>query len=650
VAASAPVAARRPPGPAAREAAGRAVTVSAAAVPLAAVEKLLVGSLVEHPPRSENNDAVSQAQRGATVGEEEGGTPPPDRAQRRVDPLLDPGVDGAGGIVEDEDGRVDEERPGERDPLALATRERQAPLPDRRGVAVGQAHDELVRLGATRRLLDVGLGRVGAAVGDVGGNGGREEEALVEHQTDLGPEGRHRGVAHVVAVHPHGPAGHIVEAGHQHRHRRPARAGSADHGDGLAGRDAQVEVRQHRLAAGVGEGDVVEEDLAGERRQGRRIGPLGDERLGGEETEDPLGAGASLLGHEEQAGQHAGRRAEEQQVGREGEEGPEGDLVVQGQVTAEGEHGHLGELRDGGEERLIARLQAYGAKVGAVEALGPLDQVVELALLLAEPLHHPDSGDGFLDDHRHLPLPLLGVPVGRERLLAQHVGRRHERGHGEQRDHGEKGREDEHHDDRRGEEQHVAAHDGQEGEEALQQAEIGVGPRDELTGLHLVVAGEVEADQVVVDGVAQVVLDIEADPAPPVAAHVGTGQRADGEHDQHAEPGREGRVVRQDHVVDDLALDDRGRDRYGAAEEGRSERQEHVATAGADPWGQPPDPALLSGPGVRLRRRCHDCRCTRPVEGGQRLAGETIPGGRRGRCRAPGPCSGARGRPTGDVP
>ena len=49
-------------------------------------------------------------------------------------------VDRRGGVVEDQDPRVGEERPGQRDALALAARQREAPLADDGVVAVGQRH------------------------------------------------------------------------------------------------------------------------------------------------------------------------------------------------------------------------------------------------------------------------------------------------------------------------------------------------------------------------------------------------------------------------------------------------------------------------------------------------------------------------------
>ena len=62
-----------------------------------------------------------------------------DPAQGGVDLLLDAAVDRRGGVVEQEDLRVGEQGAGERDPLALAAREREPLLADDGVVAVREA-------------------------------------------------------------------------------------------------------------------------------------------------------------------------------------------------------------------------------------------------------------------------------------------------------------------------------------------------------------------------------------------------------------------------------------------------------------------------------------------------------------------------------
>ena len=53
-------------------------------------------------------------------------------------------VEVRGGLVEQQDGRVDQQRAGQADELALAGRQRPAPLGDRVQVAAAQRGDELV--------------------------------------------------------------------------------------------------------------------------------------------------------------------------------------------------------------------------------------------------------------------------------------------------------------------------------------------------------------------------------------------------------------------------------------------------------------------------------------------------------------------------
>ena len=79
--------------------------------------------------------------------------------------------------------------------------------------------------------------------------------------------------------------------------------------------------------------------------------------------------GPGLLADGEHAGQLAGRRHELGDVGREGEERAQRDLVVQGQPSAEGEDGNLAERGNRLEQRLVPRLEPDRAHLRAVERL-----------------------------------------------------------------------------------------------------------------------------------------------------------------------------------------------------------------------------------------------------------------------------------------
>ena len=77
-----------------------------------------------------------------------------------------------------------------------------------------------------------------------------------------------RDVAQVVPVDQDAAGGRVVEARDELGERRLAGAGRADQRDGLARRDAQVDVAQRvrSPSAAVGERHVVEVDLAAQRR------------------------------------------------------------------------------------------------------------------------------------------------------------------------------------------------------------------------------------------------------------------------------------------------------------------------------------------------------------------------------------------------
>ena len=100
-------------------------------------------------------------------------------AQADADQRLGRGVDGCGGVVEDEDPRVDRERPRNREPLPLAAGERDPALADHRLVALRQPLDELVRLRGARDRLDRLLRQVAGAERDVLPHRRREEERIL---------------------------------------------------------------------------------------------------------------------------------------------------------------------------------------------------------------------------------------------------------------------------------------------------------------------------------------------------------------------------------------------------------------------------------------------------------------------------------------
>ena len=81
-----------------------------------------------------------------------------------------------------------EDGAGDGDALLLAAGELQAALADLGLVAVRRQPDEAVDLREPRRLLDLGVGRVPAAVADVVADGVVEQHGVLRHHADGGAQ------------------------------------------------------------------------------------------------------------------------------------------------------------------------------------------------------------------------------------------------------------------------------------------------------------------------------------------------------------------------------------------------------------------------------------------------------------------------------
>ena len=142
----------------------------------AGVEQFLVPADLDDPAAFHARPAGRPAAACSAGGRWRSSSAPDQVLQRRLDLALRLGVDGRGRLVEDQDARIDQQRPGDRDPLPLAAGERLAALADERVVAVGQPQDELVRARRPGGRDDLVARRVRPAVGDVLGDRAVEQE------------------------------------------------------------------------------------------------------------------------------------------------------------------------------------------------------------------------------------------------------------------------------------------------------------------------------------------------------------------------------------------------------------------------------------------------------------------------------------------
>ena len=211
--------------------------------------------------------------RAQAVGNDEHRPPLADRAHVLLNDGLALVVERTGGLVEDQDARLPEQRSRDRDALALSARQPRALLPHHRVVALGQLGDEVVRPGELGRV-DHRLDRRGwIGDGDVLPHRSVEQHVLLQHDADLAAQLRRVGHGDVLAVDQHPTRLRHEQPLQQLGQRALARAAASHDADHLARVHRQVHPVQHRLRVGaVAEGDVLQRHVAAHARH--RAGAL----------------------------------------------------------------------------------------------------------------------------------------------------------------------------------------------------------------------------------------------------------------------------------------------------------------------------------------------------------------------------------------
>ena len=183
--------------------------------------------------------------------------------QRRLDLALGLRVQGARRLVEEQDGRVADHGPRQRDPLPLARRQRERARSDRGVEPSWEAGGQRVEAHEARRglhLLRPGAGscrrRCSPAMRPV------EEQHLLGHDREEPAEIGGIDLAKVDAVERHASRRGVVEPEGEPEQRRLAAAGVARDGDVLPGADREVDAFEPASPAGVGERDVFEAEGA----------------------------------------------------------------------------------------------------------------------------------------------------------------------------------------------------------------------------------------------------------------------------------------------------------------------------------------------------------------------------------------------------
>ena len=345
----------------------------------------------------DDQNARGVADGGEPVGNDQCGAALGQRVEGRLNLGLGDGVQGGGGLVQNEDRRVLQEDSGDGDALLLSAGQQRAPLAHVGVKAVGHGQNVVVDLGLAGGVDDLFLGGAGLAVADVFQNGVGKEEDVLLHHADVFPQGLLRHLPNVQPVDGDGAVSHVVEPGNQLAEGSLAAAGGTDNGDGLAGRHVETDVVEDIQVAVVGEVHVVGHDLAPNLGEGLGAGGIPQLRLGAHDLREALQAGQAhgvLLG---KVGQLADRGDKGTDIEAEGNEIDVVHLVIHNEPAAHGDDCH----RENGEEELHHRGEdthflVEGA-LGDAEAVIGGGELGKLHRLIGKSLGGADTREGGFD-------------------------------------------------------------------------------------------------------------------------------------------------------------------------------------------------------------------------------------------------------------
>ena len=217
-----------------------------------------MGAPLEDAALVEDDDLVGPLHGAQAVGDHQGGAAGEEAFEGVLDEAFGLGVEGGGGFVEDEDGRVAQYGPGDGEALPLAAGEFAAPVTDVGTVAIRRGEDEVVSVSDPRRFVDLRLGDARQPENDVVVDRIVEEDGLLGDDTEVGAYVRQGELPQVGAVEGDRSGRRVVEAGEEIGDGGFAAAGVAHQRYDLAPGQVEVNSAQDlRPIGGISKTDVL---------------------------------------------------------------------------------------------------------------------------------------------------------------------------------------------------------------------------------------------------------------------------------------------------------------------------------------------------------------------------------------------------------
>ena len=178
-------------------------------------DKLEVSPDLHGPTFVQDQDAVGIDDARKTVSDNECRSVLHQTVERTLDGGLVFGIHAGKRLVQQQDWGVLQQRPGDRQPLALTSRESDCPLPDHGVIAMRKMRNEIVRVRGAGGILQLGLRSVRSSETQIVGNRSMEQVRVLCHDRNVVPDSAEGEFADVATVESDRPGLGIVEPVHK---------------------------------------------------------------------------------------------------------------------------------------------------------------------------------------------------------------------------------------------------------------------------------------------------------------------------------------------------------------------------------------------------------------------------------------------------
>ena len=189
-----------------------------------ACQQLLMCALLGDAAIFQHNDLIGICHGGQAMGNHQHGAPFGCAFQRALYLALGFGVEGAGGLVEQQQRRVFQQGARNAHALFFPARQFQPPLAHRRVIAFGQRQNEIVDLRGFGCRHHLGLGGIVAPIGDVIADRVVKEHGILGHNANGAMQAMQGDIAHILPIDAQGTRIDVVKPKQQPPNRGFARA------------------------------------------------------------------------------------------------------------------------------------------------------------------------------------------------------------------------------------------------------------------------------------------------------------------------------------------------------------------------------------------------------------------------------------------